>query len=48
MDPKSEGLVAYWKFNEGSGSTVVDRTGNGNDAVAKNPIKWVKMTLPEE
>ena len=48
VDPKSEGLVAYWKFNEGSGSTVVDRTGNGNDAVAKNPIKWVKMTLPEE
>ena len=48
VDPKSEGLVAYWKFNEGSGSTIVDRTGNGNDAVAKNPIKWVKMTLPEE
>jgi hypothetical protein len=48
VDPKSEGLVAYWKFNEGTGSTIVDRTGNGNDAVAKNPIKWVKMTLPEE
>lgn len=48
VDPKSEGLVAYWKFNEGSGSTVIDRTGNGNDAVSKDPIKWVKMTLPEE
>lgn len=48
VDPKSEGLVAYWKFNEGSGSTIVDRTGNGNNAIAKYPIKWVEKTLPEE
>jgi hypothetical protein len=48
VDPKSDGLVAYWKFNEGSGSTIVDRTGNGNNAIAKYPIKWVEMTLPEE
>ena len=48
VDPKSDGLVAYWKFNEGSGSTIIDRTGNGNNAIAKNPIKWVEMTLPEE
>ena len=48
VDPKSEGLVAYWKFNEGSGSTIIDRTGNGNNAIAKYPIKWVEMTLPEE
>ena len=48
VDPKSDGLVAYWKFNEGSGTTIVDRTGNGNNAIAKYPIKWVEMTLPEE
>ena len=24
------GLVGYWKFNEGSGTTVLDYSGNGN------------------
>lgn len=48
VDPKSDGLVAYWKFNEGSGTTIIDRTGNGNNAIAKYPIKWVEMTLPVE
>ena len=24
-------LVAYWTFDEGSGDTVIDSTGNGND-----------------
>lgn len=48
VDPKSDGLVAYWKFNEGSGTTIIDRTGNGNNAIAKNPIKWIEMTLPVE
>jgi hypothetical protein len=24
------GLVGYWKFNEGSGTTVTDHSGNGN------------------
>jgi len=28
-----EGLVGYWKFDEGAGSAVVDATGNGNDGV---------------
>ena len=25
------GLVGYWKFNEGGGTTVTDHSGNGND-----------------
>ena len=25
------GLVGYWKFNEGSETTVIDHSGNGND-----------------
>ena len=25
------GLVGYWKFDEGSGDTVTDYSGNGND-----------------
>lgn len=31
VDPSSEGLVAYWKMNEGSGTTFKDYTSNGND-----------------
>ena len=27
----SHGLVGYWKFNEGKGTTVQDLSGNGND-----------------
>lgn len=34
VDPASDGLVAYWKMNEGSGSTFKDYTSNGNDMTA--------------
>lgn len=38
VDPKSEGLLAYWHFNtvQEDGLTVRDETGNGFDAVANN------------
>lgn len=31
VDPASEGLVAYWKMDEGEGTTVKDYTSNGNN-----------------
>lgn len=31
VDPESEGLVAYWKLNEGEGHVFHDATGNGYD-----------------
>ena len=31
VDPKSEGLKAYWKFNEGEGHIFRDASGNGFD-----------------
>lgn len=41
VDPKTEGLKAYWKFNEGKGNnTAKDFTGNGNDAVAYTDAVW--------
>lgn len=30
-DPTENGLVGYWKLDEGSGSTTQDLSGNGND-----------------
>lgn len=40
VDPKTPGLIGYWKFNEGEGDTVPDLTGNGNDAVAHTTVVW--------
>lgn len=45
--PDSEGLEAYWKFNEGSGQVVADHTGNGNDVVANKPLTWKPVSLPK-
>jgi hypothetical protein len=39
VDPATEGLVAYWKFDE-PGNIVKDMTGNGNDAVADHDVLW--------
>ncbi len=40
VDPKTPGLKAYWKFNEGQGNTAKDYTENGNDAVAHSNAVW--------
>lgn len=45
VDPASEGLVAYWKFDDGEGNTVRDHTGNGNDARAFAEMKWKQVEL---
>ena len=35
------GLVGYWKFDEGSGTTAADATGNGNTGTLVNSPSWV-------
>lgn len=47
VSPDSEGLVAYWKFDDEQSLTVKDYTGNNNNAVAAKPLKWNKVSLPE-
>jgi len=41
------GLVGYWPFDEGSGSTTADQSGNGNHGVlrADGPA-WAEMSAP--
>ena len=46
VDAASEGLVAYWKFNEGSGNVITDVT-NGYNLVANSAITWKPVSLPE-
>jgi hypothetical protein len=37
----SPGLVAYYKFDEGTGTTTADATGNGNNGTLKPGASWV-------
>lgn len=46
VDPASEGLVAYWKFDDESALSVEDHTGNGNNAVANSNLGWTPVILP--
>lgn len=55
VDPNSEGLVAYWKMNEGEGYIIKDHTANGNDLTGEvysgyswsNGMEWRDVQLPE-
>lgn len=42
----SEGLVSYWRFDEGAGTAIKDHTGNGNDATAVEALTWNAVELP--
>lgn len=48
VDPASEGLIAYWRFDDGGGSTVKDHSKNRNNATASNTLKWNSVELPVE
>ena len=42
VDPTSDGLVAYWRFNDADADgNVTDLTGHGYKAVASRSIVWV-------
>ena len=36
----NEGLVGYWKFDEGGGITAIDSSGNGNNGTLVNGPVW--------
>jgi len=44
VDPTSDGLIAYWRFNgtDQDNLTVKDLTGHGHDAIASGTIQWVE------
>ncbi len=46
VDSASEGLVSYWRFNEGAGTAIQDHTGNGNNATAVESLTWQAVELP--
>ena len=38
-------LIGYWPFEEGSGTTAADATGNGNDGTFNGNVEWVQGHL---
>lgn len=46
VEPASEGLIAYWKFDDGGGKTIKDYSAKGNDATASDNLTWNKVELP--
>lgn len=54
VDPASEGLIAYWKFDEGPEGELIDKkqnvikdhTANGNNLYSASPLKWYPVSLP--
>jgi hypothetical protein len=46
VDPATEGLIAYWKFDDQSAYVVKDYTGNGNDLKANSALSWKNVSLP--
>ena len=49
VDPKTPGLVGYWKMDDPNSPNIVkDATGNGNDAKANKPLPWHNVSLPEK
>jgi hypothetical protein len=46
--PDTEGLICYWKMDEGVGRTIKDYSEHGLDGIAKNALKWISVELPVE
>lgn len=47
VDPNTPGLIAYWKFNEGTGNIIKDHTGHGNDITASGTPTWIPVEIPK-
>lgn len=47
VDPMSDGLVTYWKSNEGKGNVIKDFSSYGNDLSVQKDIDWRVVSVPE-
>jgi len=43
--PVSAELVAWWRFDDGSGTTAIDSSGSGNDGTLNGDAQWVAGQL---
>jgi hypothetical protein len=47
LNGNEPGLIGYWKFDEGAGSTTADETSNGNNGTISGAV-WVPGATPVE
>lgn len=47
VEPTAEGLVTYWKCNEGKGNVIKDHTAYGNDLSVESDLDWRVVSVPE-
>lgn len=46
IDGDTPGLMAYYRFNEGTGNTTFDQTPNGYHATLNRGVTWLPSTTP--
>ncbi len=46
VDPNSEGLISYWKFDEEAGNIIKDYSPSGYDLTCDTNPEWNKVSLP--
>ena len=46
LDGNEAGLVGYWNFNDGAGTTLTDQTSSGNDGTIINGAVWSTDAAP--
>lgn len=46
VDPTTTGLVAYYRLDEGTGTTLTDLTGKGNTGTLTGSAPWGSSTAP--
>ena len=46
VDPASEGLISYWKFDDAAGNIIKDYSSSGYDLTCDKNPKWNKVSLP--
>jgi len=44
-NPLRAELVAWWRFDDGAGTTAIDSSGNGNDGTLRGGAQWVDGQL---
>lgn len=47
VDPNTEGLVTYWKMNEGKGNVIKDYSVYGNNLAVQSDLDWRVVSVPE-
>lgn len=48
VNPQSDGLYGYWKFDAGQGNSIIDETGNGHTGTVQGTPLWINgIRCPE-